>query len=254
MAFKFLKTGAESAKLAEKHKAEQEARKNDNKAFRYWLKQGEEGRVTFVDGELSPTGHLNPPRYYEHSLYLNGTWNNFFVCPEKTNPELKDKCPICESGDRPALVSLFTVIDHRESKSKDGTKTYKDQKRLLVAKTQTFEILNKLAQLQEGLVGLQCHVARTGDKAPAVGSMFMPVVKKPLEECKSIYMMEKVDPKTNQKTKVTNFTPLDYEKEIVYRTGDELRKLGLGKSEESVGVASSMDASSGSAPDYSDQL
>ena len=42
-------------------------------------------------------------------------------------------------------------------------------------------------------------------------------------------MIEKVDPKTNAKVKVSNFTPADYEREIVYRTGDELRKWSKGR-------------------------
>ena len=45
---------------------------------------------------------------------------------------------------RPSLVALFTIIDHRQIQStKDKTKVYKDTKKLLVAKTQTFELLNK---------------------------------------------------------------------------------------------------------------
>ena len=37
-------------------------------------------------------------------------------------------------------------------------------------------------------------------------------------------MIERVDPKTNAKIKMTNFTPADYEKEIQFRTEEELRK------------------------------
>lgn len=230
MAFTFLKTGAESAKMAAKAAAEAEQRRSEQgKMFRFWLKEKEEARITFVDGNLATEGPLagypDPPRYYEHNLFLNGVWNNFFVCPEKTNPNANEKCPICESGDRPALVSLFTIIDHRQiPSSKDKTKIWKDTKKLLVAKPQTHELLTKHAIKRGGLAGCTFDASRVGDKSASVGSMFDFVEKKPIEELKAIYLIEKVDPKTNAKMKVTNFTPADYEKEIVYKSGDDLRK------------------------------
>ena len=54
--------------------------------------------------------------------------------------------------------------------------------------------------------------------------MFDFVEKKDVAELKKLYMVERIDPKTNQKAKVTNFTPADYEKEIQYRTGEQLAK------------------------------
>ena len=254
MSLKFLKTGAESAKLAEKAKAEAEARKAEQGTmFNFFLKNGEEARITFVDGELSKEGNLMPPRYYEHSMMEQGTWGHFYVCPEKTLQETKDKCPLCESGDRPALISLFTVIDHRTYQSRDKTKTYVNTKKLLKAKPPTFEILNKLAQKRGGLAGVTFDVSRSmNGKAPSVGDLFDFVEKKEIDELKKIYLIEKVDPKTNVKTKETNFTPADYEKEIVFRTGDELRKIGYDKP--SVTSPATSTEPSGEMPDYSQQL
>jgi hypothetical protein len=234
MAFTFLKRGAESAKMAQKAAAEAEARRDQSgKMFRFWMKEKEEARITFVDGELAKegalAGYLDPPRYYEHNLFLNGQWNNFYYCPEKTNPDANDKCPLCESGDKPALVALFTIIDHRQIPStKDKTKVWKDQKKLLVAKPQTYELLTKHAIKRGGLAGCTFDASRVGDKSAAVGSMFDFVEKKTIEELQKLYMVERTDPKTNQKMKVTNFTPADYEKEIAYRTGEELRELTKG--------------------------
>ena len=237
MAFKFLKTGAESAKMAQRAAAEAEQRRLDQgKMFRFWMKEKEEARITFIDGDLGPDGVLVPPRYYEHVLFLNGSWNNFFVCPEKTNPDSGDKCPICESGDKPpSLVAVFTVIDHRAMPSKDKTKVWKDQKKLLVAKTGTFELLNKHAIKRGGLAGATFDASRVGDKSASVGSMFDFIEKHDVAELKKLYMIDKVDPVTNIKTKVSNFTPADYEKEIQFGTGEELQKLlvGGGKTDES---------------------
>jgi len=253
MAFSFLKTGSASAQLAQQQAAEVAQRQAEQgKLFRFWVKEGEEARITFIDGDLTPEGYMAPPRYYEHNLYLNGNWNNHFVCPEKTNPDAKDSCPICASGDRPALVALFSILDHRSIPSRDKTKTYKDTKKLLVAKPQTFEILNKIAVKRGGLACGTFDVSRFGDKSASVGSMFDFVEKKDLKELQKLYMIDKVDPTKNTKMKVTNFVPADYEKEIIYRTGEELLKLGFGKPG---GAAPQTTSGPGSAPaDYSDQL
>jgi hypothetical protein len=230
----WLKTGAASAQAAVQAQAEAEKRKEEQgKAFRFWLAEGEEARITFVDGDLvdTPEGKfLLPPRYYEHNLMLNGQWGNHFVCPEKTAPHLNQKCPICESGDRPSLVALFTVIDHREFTSKDKTKTYKDTVKLFVANAQAFEILNKLAQKVGGLAGSTWDVSRAGDKSPRTGNSYFPQGKETdLQKLRQQHQYESTDPKTNVKTVHTKFAVLDYEKEIIFRDGDALRAMGLGK-------------------------
>lgn len=233
MGFTFLKRGAESAVLAKKAAADAEARQS-GKLFRFWMKEKEEAQITFIDGELATEGawkgYPDPPRYWEHNLFLEGTWSHFFVCPEKTNPDLGEKCPLCESGDKAYFVAVFTVIDHRQiPSSKDKNKVYKDQKKLLVAKPQTFELLTKHALKRKGLAGCTFEASRVGDKSASVGSMFEFVEKKPIEEWQKLYTIEKVDPKTNQKTKVTNFTPANYDAEIVYKSAAQLAKEVGGK-------------------------
>ena len=225
----WLKTGKASAQAAKQAEAEQQKRKEEQgKMWRFFLKPGEEASVTFVDGDLSPEGFLLPPRFYEHNIYLNGTWGNLFVCPEKSG-DGSDKCPLCEDPkEHPTLVALFTIIDHRQWTKDD--KTFKDQPRLYVANSGTFEVLNKLATKLGGLAGQTLDISRTkGDKTPRVGDVFVPMKKRTIAECQDEYQREKVDPKTNKKEKVTFFVPANYETEIVYRSGDELRKLGLGK-------------------------
>ena len=239
-------------------KAQQEAEQRQaekGKLFRFWMKEKEEARITFVDGELATEGALagypDPPRYYEHNLFLNGSWNNFVVCPEKTDPASGEKCPYCEAGERPSLVALFTVIDHRQGVSKDKSKTYKDTKKLLVAKPQTYEMLTKHALKRKGLAGCTFDASRVGDKSASVGSMFEFVEKTPIEELKQRYTVERVDPKTNKKVTVTNFTPADYDREIAYKSGEELRK-GIQKDDD-VPFSPPGDEAGGAA-DYSKEL
>ena len=185
MGVSWLKKGAESAKAAQQEAAAAEQRKSEQgKMWRFWLKEGEEARITFVDGELSSEGFLLPPRFYEHNVYLNGSWNNLFVCPEMTNPEAGEKCPICEGGDRPSLVALFTIIDHRVFKGKDG-KSYSNTPKILAAKSQSFEMLNKLAIKRGGLAGCTFDVSRMGDKSASIGSMFDFIEKTEIEVLKT---------------------------------------------------------------------
>lgn len=231
MSISWMKKGADSVAVQKKDEQEYEARKAEQgKMWRFWLKDKAEAQITFVDGDLSKEGFLLPPRFYEHSLMINGQLVNI-VCPEKTQPDGGEemKCPLCEGGDRSSLVAVFTIIDHRTVPSKDGQKMYKDVKRLLVVKGNTFEQLNKIAIKRGGLACARFDVARVGEKAPAVGSMFDFCEKKPLAELQAMYMDEIVDPKTNKKVTTTRFVAADYENEIVFRSGAELRKLGYGK-------------------------
>lgn len=259
MAITWLKKGEESAKIAAQEQAEAEKRKAEmGKLYRFWLKEGEEARITFVDGELSPEGFLLPPRFYEHNIYLNGSYNNHFVCPEKTNPGSGEKCPLCEGGDRPSLVALFTIIDHREFKTKAGD-IIKDSPKLLVAKGITFEMLNKIAVKRGGLAAATFDVSRLGDKAAAVGSMFDFIEKHDPDMLRK-ELTRKFKNKEGQEVIETVFKPADYETEIVYRTEAELRALGFGKpgmaapSHQAMSHGPASSSPAGASADYSDQL
>ena len=253
MPLSFLKTGNASQALVQQKEAEEELRKSSqNKMWRFRLKsigggKYEDSRITFVDGNLNEEGFLLPPRYYEHFIVFNGNWTPF-VCPEKTNPGEGEVCPICETGDNPSLVAVFTIIDHRTIKTKKGEVS--NVPMLYVIKTQTFEILNKLAVKRGGLAGCTFDVGRSGDKSPSAGNVFDFVEKRDITELQKMYQKEITDQKTNQKSKVTYFIPADYETEIVYRTSAELKKMGFTKPN----VANVPGWVSNNTTDYSNQL
>jgi hypothetical protein len=258
MSVSWLKQGEASAAAAKQEAVEQQTRKEEQgKMFRFFIKQGEKCQITFIDGALNKDGVLNPPRYYEHNLQLNGKWGNTFVCPEQTAPHLKEKCPICATGDRPALISLFTVIDHREFVSQKGTK-YKDTQKIFAAKPGTMEILNTIAIKRGGLAGCTFDVTRTGEKSPSVGTMFDFDSKElDLAVLRAKYMREIVDPKTNAKSMKTAFAAADYESEIVFKTGEQLAAMGFGiASVSGYGGGYQEQASGGAAQgtNYADQM
>jgi hypothetical protein len=230
MTVSWLKTGSASAQIAQQEEAAREEFKASfGKLYRFFLKPKEEGKITFVDGELNPEGFLMPPRFYEHTIQVAGKWVNY-VCPEKTNPGSGEICPICKSGDRPALVSLFTIIDHRgfERKTKDGGKIWVPfSKKLLVVKTQMMEILAKKAMKNGGLSGCTFEVSRVSDKAAAIGDVYDLTEKLDAEVAFKKFMAEVTDDK-GKVTKDSLFKPADYENEIVYYTAQELSQKGLG--------------------------
>lgn len=246
-----------SAKAAEQEKAAAEQRKKEQgKAFKWWLNKGEEGKLVFVDGNLNKNGILTPPRFFQHSyIFLLGQRLDV-VCPKLTAPHLKDTCPLCEVKDRASLVSLFTVVDQRPYTNKETGKVIPFTRKLFAAKQTTFEQLNKIAVLQGGLAGAEFMVSRVAEKAAAVGDNFYPLGKKNAQEWSEKFTVSFKTKEGDQKT-VNLFQPLDYDKEIVYRTGDELRKMGFGNPDSNTNPTMPTTGTEGSGSDggdYSGQL
>ena len=117
------KRGAAAKQEMEKY--EEDATKHweaKNRMWRFWIPKGESAQVTFTDGDLLPDGTLDILTFREHTVKVNGEWENF-VCIAESEP-----CPICEEGDFPSLVGVLTCLDHRTYKGKKGV--YKDTQKL----------------------------------------------------------------------------------------------------------------------------
>jgi hypothetical protein len=218
--------GADAAAAFQKdeHEAQQKFEAG-KRAWRFWVKEGEEARITFVDGGLTKDGFLDVISFKEHRLYRNGSWNNFYVC----TMEPEGTCPICEEGDAPSRVAALTVIDHRKivgkKKKEDGSPViYQNVPKLFIAKQDTIKLLTSMAQKRGGLQGCTFDVMRVGNRAPSVGSQFDFIDKQPATVLRGQYTTM-VEGK-----KVTLFKPLNYEEEIKYYSAVELRKLGFGTS------------------------
>lgn len=133
-------------------------------ASRFWMKKGEEAYITFCDE--------NPIMLYEHSLKIGQKFGFHTTCMKN----IGEPCPLCDNGHYASDVAIFTIIDHREIKGKDG-KVYQDQKKLFVAKATTWAKLKlKKKRIEEKgikFTGAMFLVTRTtGDKSPATGDDF----------------------------------------------------------------------------------
>jgi hypothetical protein len=215
----WMKSGA-SAKAAVKHeqiKAE-ERKAEKGKLWRFRMPPNTEGQITFLDGDLDADGDLNILMYYEHTIRLNGDWENFVCTAEadQTQP-----CPICEAGDRHSLVGVMTIIDHTPhviKKGQNAGKTIKNTRRLFVAKMQTLDMLRKLAQKRGGLARCTFDVSRGDDKTASVGNVF------DFQEKHADF--ETIANKFGLKAE--DVVIADYTEEIRFRSPEELIALGAG--------------------------
>jgi len=211
------KRGSAAKEAMDKYEKDAEKHFEDmNRMWRFWIPKGESARVTFVDGDLLEDGTLDILTFREHTVKVNGEWEQF-VCIAEQEP-----CPICEGGDFPSLVGVLTIIDHREHKGKKAV--YKDNPRLYVAKKNTIKLLQQNATKRNGLAGATFEISRLGENDPTVGGSFDFEEKRSMAECQKAYTRK--DKKTNKTNTV--FAPADYEKEIVYLTGKKLRAMGFG--------------------------
>jgi hypothetical protein len=235
MPMSFVKTGAAAQKLVEHNQVKQETRRLElNKAFRFFLKQGEERKILFVDGKLDQpppngTGMLSPGRVYEHYIFYAGKHMNL-VCPHDNDPGAGLNCPLCDSGDNNALINLLTAIDLTPYTTKEK-KTIPFTRKLFAFKHNVFEMLNAYAQQYGGLAGRVFKVKRVGEKSERVGDVFMPLgnvtdVAKAKQQFTRTFKFKK-DGKEETKT-VCLYEPLDYDAELTYKTADEMHKMGIG--------------------------
>ena len=234
----FLKKGAAAKEALQKEEAQAELRKQEQgRLWRFRMPEGEERKITFLDGDIDDDGMLDINMFYEHTIRVNGTWENF-VCTADT--DTSQPCPICEAGNTPSLVGVMTVIDHSEHKIKKGPnagKTITNQRKLFVAKQGTLKLLTKQAVKRGGLAGCTFEVSRLGDKDPAVGNQFDFVHK--FESYEEI--AEELG------LKIEDVQPANYEEEIRYRSPEELIELGVGKALQGPGLSNK--GSSGSLKD-----
>jgi len=149
-------------------KAREEARKN--RLYRFWLKGGTDALVTFIDNPVHPLGYEMPVTMMEHQLKINNDWRNWFTClRDEDDPSIK--CPLCEAGDTPSLVAVYTIIDHSEWTDKKNN-LHKDEMKLFVCKAAVQKVLLKAEKKKDGLRGWQVEVTRSSGDALNTGDQF----------------------------------------------------------------------------------
>jgi hypothetical protein len=221
----WIKKGAAAKEALAAEEVAAELRKADaGRLYRFRMNEGDERRITFLDGSLDGDGMLDISMYREHMIRLNGSWQNFVCTAEadQTQP-----CPICDSGDRPSLVGAMTVIDHTPYTVKSGVnagKTISNTRKLFLVKPQTLKQLTTLAKKRGGLAGCTFDVSRVGDTSASVGNQFDFVEK--------ITSRQAIAEKYGLKPE--DVIPAAYDAEIKYFSPQELIALGVGKATKSL--------------------
>lgn len=224
-AFSFLKRGQEAKELLAKEEAIAEQKTKDRVRM-FYLKDGVQTVGTFLDGEVAD-GALDIPYLYVHtSVFLNGSYNNHFICTAEQEP-----CPLCEGGLTPSYVGLLTLLDHGpEAKGypnkKEPSKPFKDQISLVMAKRNSCKLLLQIAIKRKGLTGCTFDISRTGDKEASIGNVFDFTAKNSMADLAKEF---------GTKDKV--IAPLNYDQvmQSLYVPADQLRKLGFGSSQPPIG-------------------
>lgn len=216
----FLKKGAYAKAAIEQAEAAAEMAKAEaGKMWRFYIKQGEDRRITFLDGDINEEGMVDAATFWEHVVPMNGGWANFVCTAEE---DASQPCPLCAAGNQKRLVGALTVIDHTDYKIKNGPKAgevIKNQRKLFVATRQQLAVLKSLAEKRGGLAGCTFDVIRIGEKSSNTGSQFDFVEKfdSGQELCEKYGLTEE------------DIQPANYQEEITYRSPEELIELGLGK-------------------------
>ncbi len=239
----WMKKGQAAKEALATEEAQAEMRKQEaGKLWRFWMPEGEERQITFLDGKMDDDGMLDILMYYEHRIRINGNWETFVCTAESDQTQ---PCPICEKGDRASLVGVMTIIDHTEHTIKNGPnkgKTISNTRKLFVAKRQTITQLTTLAKKRGGLVGCTFDVYRTGENSAGVGSQFDFQHKfSTRQEIMDKFGLEKEE----------DVMPANYEEEIRYLSPQELIDLGVGKAQTGIGYNGN---NQGSKANLSDEL
>lgn len=128
--------------------------------FRVIVKPSEEDRkLIYLDDEGFS--------FWEHTMNIPGQGWKQLTCL-RPNPG----CPMCAMGDRPYYVTLFSVVDTKEYKDRQGN-VHKNKKKIHALKTEAAGKLFKLKEQCGGLKGRGILTSRGASTEPSSGSMFL---------------------------------------------------------------------------------
>jgi hypothetical protein len=200
------KSGTKATQANAAH--EKQIEDNQNRVFRFYLPDGVETKITFLDGSLNDDG-IMVPMYWEHQLFQNGNWKNWYHCVQDEEP-----CPLCEGGDKSYLAVPLTIIDHTQW-TDSSNKIHQHEKKLYVIKNTAQKLLTKQFKKREGLQYATFEVSREGAQSPNTGNQFEFIAK------------------SKRETLVKRFSedlilPANYEQAIPYMDAESLRSLGFG--------------------------
>jgi len=138
---------------------EEYSKRMSDEIQRFYLKPKEEKEVVFETDD--------PLCFWEHQLYLEGSWFNYFTCKKAS----ADGCEICNGGDKPSYVGVYIVRNLTGFKTKKGQGGI-GRRELFVGKRKTLRQIQKFKDRRGTLVGKKFAVSRADDNSPNCGDTF----------------------------------------------------------------------------------
>lgn len=133
----------------------------------FWLKDGDDAMVRFLSNE--------PISIYQHRIQNGGKW--------VTSTCLRDGCPLCEAGNKPQFVGVFSIIDRRKEEWVDKNTGKKVSRQNTVKMwrcgTRVMGSLEKLTARRGSLMGYDISVSRTGTSTDTIYTL-IPEIPSPM--------------------------------------------------------------------------
>lgn len=207
------RTGKEGIEYSRQMDAQAKMRAESRGPLRFWTAKDSSKKLLFLD---TPNFFV-----YEHDIEMAGRFGNFFTCIM----DLED-CPLCREGLKPSYCLVATVIDFSSYTSEKTGETFKNQKKLFVAKGITRPNLIRQIKNRDGDLAFWIYTISRGSQAkePNTGTDFERVKKIPKEALLRYLLKEGTPEKDIENTLV----PYDYSKVFAPKKASEL-KLVLGK-------------------------
>ena len=186
-------------------KKEQDAEeRNKNWVHRFWLKEGTEAKIIFLDDD--------PIIIEEHQMKLNGRWTNWFTCRRV----LGEPCIICdELKDTPSTVGFYTILDLTKYTNKKG-EVIQNTVKLFTPKFKALQLIKRQSQKRGGLELCVYDVFRSSADAFNVGDSFEFETKTTWEDIK----------KLNPDAAVLNYAEI-----LAPKSNAELKKIFMNNTE-----------------------
>lgn len=203
---------------------------------RFFLKEGAEAIIAFVDGDNTPEEAIGNFREHQYTA-LDGSYTNYASCVGA------GACALCEKGLAAYDAWPFTVVQLRASfQTKEGNAIPIGRKLLLSKKEAVQKILRYVGQKQ-GLVGSVWAVYRTSKTAYTIGDDWQFLYKvgtdgmapaQRREEMKKLFSLSLPNPKDPRQVEKIDFTippeclqVINYREVLKPKTKDELQAAGV---------------------------
>lgn len=147
----------------DKSYAEREEQKIRQSARRFFVtKERRSADVVFLDDRFV--------KIKEHARYVNNR-SYFFTCSGLANG-----CSFCHEGYKAHDTFFFSIIDRTQWKDKNNN-VHENERKILALNTEQAKTLKDKAANWGGLAGRAVRITRTGDRAPASGNDFEPIMR-----------------------------------------------------------------------------